>query len=338
MQAAVLVGKEHLEIQDVLPATPGEDEVTIEVRSSGVCGTDVHIYRGAEGSTDAVFPLIMGHEFSGVVSVVGSKVKDILPGDKAIVNPNIMCGYCNPCRSGHNAFCENHIAVGVNRPGGFAEKITVPKLAVHTFVKSDFDTAAMIEPLSCCLNVFETMPHSLGDSYLIVGGGPIGMMMLQLARLAGARFLAVAELVAAKREKCLRLGADVAFDSRGVPASMAARHHGIKQFDMVIDCVGLPLTQSYSLEAAGRGSRVMFFGLGGAKDILEVKPYTLFNRQVPVYSSFINPYTFTRTVEIVESGRVNLSDIVGAHIGFQDLAAVLEDDTTRSEGKVILKL
>lgn len=337
MRAALLLEKGVIEVRDgVAVPDPGPNDVTIAVKASGVCGTDVHMYHGSEGSTAVALPLIMGHEFSGVVTRTGTGVKDILPGDKACVNPNIMCGYCRFCRSGRAAFCENHVAVGVSRPGGFAEQVTVPRLAVHVFTRCDFDEAAMVEPLSCCLNVFEVMPHKLGDAYLIVGGGPIGMMMMQLARMAGARFVAVAEIVAEKREKCLRLGADAVLNPKSEDAAEVAERFGIKQFDDIIDCVGLPSTQGYCLSCAGRGANVMFFGIGGAGDVLPVHPYRLFVNQNPIYSSFINPHTFERTTEIVETGRLNLKDIVSSTIGLDGLDAVLRDDSLRAGGKVMV--
>lgn len=337
MRAAVLLAKEQLTVRDEAPPQVGPENVLIEVRASGVCGTDVHMYHGSEGSTALRLPLIMGHEFSGVALVVGEGVAELRAGDKVTVNPNIMCGRCRFCRSGRAAFCENHVAVGVSRPGGFAQRVSVPRQAVHRFEQADFDEAAMIEPLSCCLNVFEEMPYKVGDAYLIVGGGPIGMMMLQLARMAGGRFVAVAELVPEKRQKCLDLGADAAFDSRTDKAADVAAAFGVKQFDAIVDCVGLTATQEYSLACAGRGTRVMFFGLGGSQDILKVQPYRLFYNQIPIYSSYINPYTFERAVEIVESGKVNMKSIVSACIGLDDLEAVLRDPARRSEGKVLVR-
>ncbi len=338
MRAAMLVKKGVIEIRELPEVkTPGPDAVVIDVKACGVCGTDVHIYHGSDASCAVELPLVMGHELSGVVAAVGSNVSSILPGEKATVNPNIMCGYCHFCRSGRSAFCENHIAVGVNRPGGFAEQIVVPQQAVHTFAHADFDEAAMIEPLSCCLNVFEVMPHRLGDAYLIVGGGPIGMMMLQLAKMAGARYVAVAEIVAEKRDKCLNLGADAVLNPKSQDVAEIAEQSGIAGFDAVIDCVGLPDTQSYSLSAAGRGAKIMFFGIGDAADVLSLHPYRLFLNQNPVYSSYINPYTFERTVEIVEAGKINLKDIVASRISLDKLETALKDASLRAGGKVLVQ-
>lgn len=336
MRAAVLIEKRKVVVKDVEEPQVGPQDVLIAVKSSGVCGTDVHMYEGEEGSTDVVMPLIMGHEFSGVVEDVGPEVTSLKKGDKVSVNPNIMCGHCHFCRAGKAAFCVNHRAVGVNRPGGFGQRVAVPFAVAHKFERADFTEAAMIEPLSCCMNVFEVMPFRIGDAYLVVGGGPIGMMMLQLCRLAGARFVAVAELVEGKREKCLNLGADAAFDPRADTSAGVAARAGIRQYDAVIDCVGTP-TQKYSLEQAGRGTRVMFFGIGAARDALEVHPYRLFVNQAPVYSSFINPYTFERTVELVESGKMNLKPIVSERIGLEALEPVLADPKRRSGGKVLVE-
>ncbi|MCC8166733.1 MAG: alcohol dehydrogenase catalytic domain-containing protein [Planctomycetes bacterium] len=337
MKAALLTATRTIEVIDTfaLPE-PGPDDVVIDVKASGICGSDVHVYNGSEGSTAVTLPLVMGHEFSGVIAETGSAVAGLSVGDKVVVNPNIMCGHCHPCRSGRSAFCENHTAVGVSRHGGFAEHVVVPTLAVHVIKKTDFVEASLIEPLSCCMNVFEQIPHRLGDAYLIVGGGPIGMMMLQLARLAGARFVAVSELVPEKRNKCLALGADAAFDSTAEAAGDVAARFGVTRFDTIIECVGRPATQEYALSCAGRMTNVMFFGLGSSGDTIPLNPYRQLINQNTLYASFINPCTFERTVEIVEAGKVNLAPILAGTITLDQLDGVLADAALRSAGKVVV--
>lgn len=337
MKAALLTATHEIRLVDnfELPE-PGPDEIVIDVKASGICGSDVHVYNGSEGSTTVTLPLVMGHEFSGVVSKLGCGVSGYSIGDKVVVNPNIMCGHCHPCRSGRTAFCENHTAVGVSRYGGFAEKVVVPTLAVHKLKKTDFVEASLIEPLSCCMNVFEQIPHKLGDAYLIVGGGPIGMMMLQLARLAGARFVAVSEVVAEKREKCLSLGADAAYDSAVESVRDVAARFDVSRFDTIIECVGRPATQEYALSCAGRMTNVMFFGLGSSKDTIPLNPYRQLINQNTLFASFINPCTFERTLEIVEAGRVNLMPILAGTISLEQLDSVLADPALRSGGKVVV--
>ncbi len=338
MRAALLTGTKELQVVDnfELPE-PGPDEVVIDVKASGICGSDVHVYNGSEGSTTVNLPLVMGHEFSGIVSKVGSRVSNLSLGDKVVVNPNIMCGSCHPCRSGRSAFCENHVAVGVSRHGGFAEKVVVPTLAVHKLKHTDFLMASLIEPLSCSMNVFEQIPHRLGDAYLIIGGGPIGMMMLQLARLAGARFIAVSEVVEEKRAKCLSLGADAAYDPNAESVKDVAARFDVSKFDTIIECVGRPATQEYALASADRMTKVMFFGLGASGDTIPLNPYRQLINQNTIYASFINPYTFERTVEIVEAGKIDMSPILANTISLDELDAVLADPALRSGGKVVVQ-
>lgn len=337
MRAALLTETQKIKVVDDFESPePGPDEVAIDVKASGICGSDVHVYNGSEGSTTVTLPLVMGHEFSGVVSKIGSRVRSFSLGDKVVVNPNIMCGHCHPCRSGRSAFCENHSAVGVSRHGGFAEKVVVPTLAVHKLKKTNFVEASLIEPLSCCMNVFEQIPHRLGDAYLIIGGGPIGMMMLQLARMAGARFVAVSEVVEEKRNKCLSLGADITFDSKVDSAQDAAARHDVSKFDTIIECVGRPATQEYALSCAGRMTNVMFFGLGASDDTIPLNPYRQLINQNTLFASFINPYTFERTVEIVEAGKINLLPILADTITLDKLDSVLADAKLRSGGKVVV--
>lgn len=336
MKAAILKCANKLCIEEMDLGRPRPDEVIIDVKACGICGTDVHLYHGGGGSLDAVYPIVLGHEYSGVIREVGAAVDTLAPGDKVAVNPNDMCGHCYYCRTEKPAFCDNHIGIGTNWHGAFAQQAKARARVVHKFSRADFVQASMIEPLSCCLNVFRQCPVSCGDTWLIVGAGPIGMMMMLLARLSGASFIAMAETVEEKRRKSLTLGADAAFSPLERKAPSLAASLGIRRFSRIVDCVGLVSTQEYCLEAAGKGSDVVFFGLGGHDDKVQINPMRLFRNQITLYSSFINPMTFEQTVEIVESGRLDLSTLVSATIPLEDLEEALSSDRLRRTGKVVV--
>ena len=154
MKAAVFYGKGDIRVDEHYPMPEvGPESVLIQVKACGVCGTDVHIYGGAQGATECNPPVILGHEFSGVVTQVGSAVTRVKVGDHVTVNPNISCDACDQCRRGNPHFCDSMAATGVNYDGGFAEYCAVLERQVFKGPDSvPFEEAALCEPVACALH------------------------------------------------------------------------------------------------------------------------------------------------------------------------------------------
>lgn len=336
MRGARFYGKHDIRVEEFEMGELAPDEVIIEVKYCGICGTDVHVYEGGSGSSEITVPVVPGHEFSGVINEIGANVKDFSIGDRVCVDPNDMCGYCEFCQSGRSAFCNNHTAICQTIDGGFAEKIKVRQKQVYKIGDLSFEEAAMIEPLSCCLNTFEVFNIRVGDVYLIIGAGPIGLMSLQLAKISGASFIAVAELQPENQKKALELGADLVFNPLEEDITALLDEKGITNIDKIIECVGSTKTQSYALNVAGKGCEVMFFGLTDPDEELAVKPFGLFRNQISVFSSFINPYTFKPAVDLAVHKKVNLMSIMDRIIPLDELTKVLADPTLRCKGKVLV--
>ncbi len=336
MRGARFYGKEDIRIEEFEMGELAVDEVIVEIKYCGICGTDVHVYSGGGGSSEMIIPVVPGHEFSGIVSEVGSAVTAFAPGDRVCVDPNDMCGYCEFCQSGRSAFCNNHNAICQTSDGGFAEKVKVRQKQVYKIGDLSFEAAAMIEPLSCCLNTFEVFNIRVGDTYLIIGAGPIGLLTIQLAKIAGASFIAVAELQPENQQKAKDLGADLVFNplQEDLPALLAAS--GVSNLDKIVECVGSTRTQAYALEMAGKGCEVMFFGLTEADAELKVKPFDLFRKQISIFSSFINPYTFKPAVDLAVHQKVDLMSIMDRIIPLSELTMVLADPSLRNKGKVLV--
>jgi len=169
---------------------PGENEVQIKVMASGVCGTDVHILRG-EYLGD--YPVIPGHEFSGVVERVGERVTRFQVGNRVAVEPNIACDNCYNCLHNRQNFCLNWQAIGVTRPGGMAQYVVAPEKSVFAIGDLPFEHGAFMEPLSCVLHGIERARIRLADRVAILGAGPIGILLLQATQLQGAVQVTVVE-------------------------------------------------------------------------------------------------------------------------------------------------
>jgi len=338
MRALVYNGPKSIRVEDVAVPAVGETDVLIRVKYCGVCGTDIHIYNGEGGAFAVEPPLIMGHEFSGIVEKTGSKVKKVKPGDLVTIDPNDMCGECYYCKNGMEQFCQNVTGYGTTVNGGFAQYCVVSEKQVFRFKEGmDALTAAMAEPVSCCIHGIDLCNIKLGDEVLIIGGGPIGLIILQLAKMAGASKVILSEPVAEKRELAMKLGADLAINplEEDVPEILKAN---CKNINVVIECVGNPRTIDNAIQWAGNGATVMMYGLTGPDAEIAVKPDVVFKKELKLTASFINPYTFERTISILESGKVNVRDLITDIVGLEDSVKVFEDEKYRRSGKVVIQM
>lgn len=337
MRAAVFYGKEDIRIEEIPVPVPGEEEVLIRVKACGICGTDVHIFNGDEGAAQTPPGTVLGHEFSGVVEAAGEKVRNIHRGDRVCVDPNKLCNECYYCKSSIGHFCENMIGIGTTVNGGFAEYCCVPASQVYKFAPgTDFARAAMAEPVACCMHGIDMCEIDCADTVLIIGGGMIGLIMLQLAKLRGAGRLILLEPVEQKRALAKSLGADLCIDPLTENVQEMLTANGIYRISTVVECVGLPKTMEQAISLAGKKSTVMLFGLTRPEDTLVLKPFELFRKEITIKASFINPYTQQRAVDLIDSGKIDVSSMVYETAPLERLPEILADRKLRAKGKFII--
>ena len=290
----------------------GEREVLVKNMSCGICGTDVHIYHGGKGSAEVAPPVVLGHEYAGIVEAVGSAVTTVAVGDHVAIDPNIYCGLCNPCRMGKKQNCEHLFALGVNVDGGMATHSFCPEtqcFKVHPDIP--FDHAAMAEPLACALHGMDRVAIIPGEKVLIIGGGTIGLLMLQLAKLRGAGFVALSEPIASRRAIAAELGADAVIDP--VAEDLAARFRelaGQEGADVVVECVGNPRAIAQAIAMAGRSGRVMLFSVPPVDGTVPLPLFEVYQKELTVMGSMINPDTHQRAVNLLNSRRIRLDGII----------------------------
>lgn len=338
MKAAVYHGPGDLRVEEVPVRKLKDNEVKIQVKYCGICGTDIHIFHGDGGCCDVTPPLVPGHEFSGVVAEVGAKVKTVKVGDRVTGDPNDMCGECYFCKSGMQHFCKNNIGVGTTVDGGFAEYVIMREKQVYK-VSDDlsFIEAAMTEPISCCLHGIDLCNIKAGDTVLVIGGGPIGMIMMQLAKNAGASKVIMSEPVEEKREQALKLGATKTIDPlhEDVEAVLAEYCENV---NVVIECVGNVHTQADAVRFAGKGATIMYFGLAAPEESFPIRPDDIFKKELHITSSYINPYSFERAIQILESGTVELESLITNVVPLDDIADVFTKPEYRRTGKVMIQI
>lgn len=337
MKSAVFYGKHDLRVEESAMPKVGAEDVLIKVKACGICGTDVHIYEGDKGAAEVTPPTILGHEFSGVVAEVGANVTGVKVGDRVCIDPNCYCGKCDFCRSGIAHYCTDMIGYGTTVNGGFAEYCSVDQRQVYKLGdNTTFEQGAMTEPVACCLHGIDMCNIQPGSSVVVIGGGMIGLLMLQLARLAGAARTALLEPVESKREVAKKLGADVCIDPIHEDVKAVLAENGMKWVNTVIECVGRTSTIEQAIDIVGNKGTVMMFGLTKPDDTISLKPFEVFQKEIELKASFINPYTQKRALELIDSGRLDVSSMVYEVAGLDDLADILAKPELRANGKYII--
>ena len=336
MKALVVDGPRKHRVAEVPRPEPQEREVLIRVDSCGFCGTDFHIY---EGRYFANYPLIIGHEISGKVVEVGKRVTRFKVGQTVAVDPNISCGYCRFCAKGKVHLCENLDNVGVRRDGGFAEYVTVWENNVYPISgKVDLEAASLIEPLSCCVHGADIAGVATADKVVLIGVGPVGLIMLQLIRITGAAEVLVIDPIDEKREIAERLGADYTLDPRGIDIQKSVSEKLGKPPDVVVECVGSQATMDLAWQMADLGGRVVWFGVSDPDVEVAVKPYEVFRKEISIAGSYINPFTFARAIELLEANQVDLKSLITHRFSLDEFPQALETyKTDQRKIKMIMK-
>lgn len=338
MKAAVFYGKEDLRVEERELPQLKQDEVLVRVHACGICGTDVHIFSGDEGAAKTPAGTVLGHEFAGEIVEVGDAVTGVSVGDRVCIDPNKLCNECYYCKSGVGHFCESMIGIGTTVDGGFAEYCVVPATQVYCFPKElSYEAAAMTEPVSCCLHGIDLCDIRPGSTVAVIGCGMIGLLMLQLARLCGASTLIAIEPIAQKREMAFGLGADYALNPME-DDFMEQLSQVTDRIETVIECVGRTNTVEMAIEIAGNASTVMLFGLTAPEDEVAVKPFALFKKEITLKTSYINPYTFSRALDLISSGKVDVSSMIYAKCPLEELPEILADTKKRTAGKYVIML
>ena len=289
-------------VEHVEDPGPGPGEVVVATKACGVCGTDIHIFRGEEPR--ASFPVIPGHEISGVVVEIGEGVEGFSVGDHVAIDPNIACGKCYYCRMGSRHFCENWEGIGVTRPGGFAEKVVAPVSQVYKVPGNiPFERAALTEPLSCILHGLDAVkPLKGSEKIAIFGAGPIGLMFLALLRKMTAADIAVFEVQPQRAKKAVEFKADAVEDPTKVDLyKFTQEFTGGRGFNVIIDATGNldAISRILRLDIAAPQAKILLFGVAPAGKKVEVEPYMVFRKEITIVGTIINPYTVQRAVELL---------------------------------------
>jgi threonine 3-dehydrogenase len=250
-------------LEDVPEPKIGINDVLIRVRKTGICGTDIHIYKWDAWARKTIpVPMVVGHEFVGEVVEVGSNVADFRRGDTVSAEGHVVCGRCRNCLAGRRHLCKDTQGIGVNRTGAFAEYIAVPMTNVwHHRPGVDLDVAAIFDPFGNAVHTALSFPV-LGEDVLITGAGPIGIMAVAIARHAGARFVVITDVNDYRLELARKLGATVALNIQQGSLPEVQQRLGMQEgFDVGLEMSGSPAAFRDMINNLCHGGKVAMLGI-----------------------------------------------------------------------------
>ncbi len=322
MRAVAFLGPGRLEARDEPDPQPGPGEIIVAVAYCGVCGSDLHEFATDQPSPRAagLFQPVMGHELTGLVAAFGEGVQGLAQGDPVVVHPGGACGRCHYCDAGLSNLCADQWGTGYRHPGGYAQYAHVrADQALRLPDASWLKPAALTEPLAVALRAVHRGGLQKGETVLIAGGGPIGLLTLLAAKLEGAGTVFLSEPAASRRELAARLGADHALDpAAGVPSTIRAATGGLG-VHLAVECVGIAPAMDDCLASARRGGRVVVAGVFEQPYPIALLP--LLVQEHSVVGTFGYVEEFPQAARLITSGAVDVSPLISGVVGLDELPA-----------------
>jgi NADPH2:quinone reductase len=318
MKAVVVSTPGSWSVVDDLPVPhPARDEVQVQVKAVGICGSDLHILAGEFPPTP--YPIVPGHEFAGVVTEVGGDVADLAVGDRVAVDPSLFCGRCRYCQAGRGNLCAAWGAIGDTVDGAFAEYVVAPaKNAYRMPDDMGFAAGALVEPLSCVVHGLHRLAIRAGSDLLIVGGGTIGLALLQAAKRSGATTVDVVDTDASRVTRARSFGADDAATS--VAELVGRRGRG---YEYVIEATGVPAAGQAALEALDRGGTLLIFGVAPEDGALSVSPFKVYNDEHTILGTMAVLDSFGPALSMIAAGAIDVDRMITHRFALDDFDEAL---------------
>ena len=317
MQQAVMTRPGVIEFRDVPRPVVKEDEVLIEVKRIGVCGSDIHVYHGQHPYTS--YPVVQGHEVAGIIAEVGKGVSGFTPGDHVVFMPQVTCGQCYPCRHGMYHICDNLKVMGFQTGGAAQEFFPVRAEMVLKLPDTvPLDQAAMIEPVSVAVHALSRAGAVEGKKVVVLGAGTIGSLVAQVARASGAADVLVCDITPYKIAKAHACGFEHVINLQETDLGEAIlQYFGPDKADVMLECVGVQDTITQAVLNARKGSTIVVVGVFGKKPVVDLG--LVQDRELSLVGTLMyQKRDYERAIDLVSTGKLCLDPMITHRFAFED--------------------
>ena len=337
MKAALLTSLNHFEIKEINKPIPRENEVLVKVKAAGICGSDIH---KMQSGWKYDLPMVMGHEFAGEVEAVGDSVREVSVGDRVAIAPLLPCNECVYCKSGKYQLCDHYQMIGSQRYGGFEEYCVVPEAnIINIGDKISYEEAAMIEPLAVAAHGVMGLDPQVGDQVAVFGLGTIGILSVQWLRLAGVKKIIGIDIDPKKLEEAKKYGVTDTINS--LEESLEDRINELTSgmgVDIALECAGSKITEEQCLLITRKGGKIGYQGIAYTDVLLRQQAFENIFRREYTLKGFWNSYSapfpgkeWTHSVGFIESGQINLRDMISHRFGLEDIQKAFNLTVNREE-------
>ncbi len=323
MKQSVMTSPGRIEFRDIPVPPTGPAEVLIRMKRIGVCGSDIHVWRGKHALTP--YPVVQGHEVSGVIEKVGAAVRGFTAGEAVTVQPQVTCGTCYPCTHGAYHICDNLKVMGFQTTGAGSEFFAVDAAKVLKLpARMDLEHGAMIEPAAVAVHALGRAGDVRGRTVLVLGAGPIGNLVAQAAKGLGAARVMLTDLSEFRLGKARECGIELCVNTATTDLAAAVKERfGEAKADLILECVGSPQTISQAVAIARKGTDIIVVGVFGDKPTVDMG--TVQDRELRLIGTLMyQEPDWKKAIQLVETGKIRLAPLITDHFPFADYPKAYE--------------
>ena len=323
MKQAIMVEPGKIEFNEVEKPVPADNQALIQTLRIGVCGSDIHVFHGLHPYTS--YPVVQGHEASGIVVEVGAAVKSLSIGDKVTFMPQVTCGECYPCRHGMYHICETLAVMGFQTSGVAQEYFALDEAFVLKLPADlSLDHAAMIEPVAVAVHALSRGEDITDKNVLVLGAGPIGNLVAQVARASGASAVMITDISEYKLEKARVCGIEYAINTSKEDLGAAiTRGFGLDRADLILECVGAQATIDQAVANARKGTTIVIVGVFGDKPQVDIG--LVQDRELKLVGTLMyQKADYERAIDLLAQGKLELDEMITHHFPFAEYLKAYE--------------
>jgi L-iditol 2-dehydrogenase len=323
MIQAVMTSPGAIEFREVPVPEPAAGELLLRMKRIGVCGSDIHVYHGKHALTP--YPVVQGHEVSGVVEKAGPGVRGFRPGERVTLQPQVFCGKCYPCTHGAYHICDELKVMGFQTTGAASEFFAVPAakvLRLHPAIS--LDQGAMVEPVAVAVHALGRSAGVAGKKVLVLGAGPIGNLVAQAALGSGAVGVLITDVSDFRLDIARQCGIPAGVNPGKADLSAEVRRHfGEDKADLILECVGSQATIAQAVGVARKGTDIIVVGVFGEKPTIDLG--TVQDRELRLVGTLMyREPDWRRAIELIARGKVKLDPLITDHFPFAEYKKAYE--------------